>query len=288
MRRLIVLAFALALAACNSGPASVPPSATPWASSLAPSGEPGAQLMLRLSYEGGFVASQSLLTRLPMFSLYADGSLIETGMTPAIYPGPALPSLLVSHLSSDALGQLMTAAAAAGVAETDQTYPSRGTADAPDTVIIARAAQGLITTRLGLAAPDATMSAVESALRARVTVLTDLIGTWRAYLGPLAPVGSPTTYRPNALKIWLASPPAAGDVPTPMVKTWPLDGPLADFGAPSPVAFEPLRCAIVRAHDLDVFWPILIDTNQATLFSDGATTVSLLLRPLLPDESAGC
>src|SRR5205807_1818732 len=56
-------------------------------------------LILRIDLQGGFIAPQVLLRRLPELALYGDGRLITSGPQIEIYPGPALQSKM-TDLSS--------------------------------------------------------------------------------------------------------------------------------------------------------------------------------------------
>ena len=60
----------------------------------------GAAVVLRVEYVGGFVAPSSLVSRLPRYSLYADGRLITDGPVDLRYPGPALPNVQVQQLDA--------------------------------------------------------------------------------------------------------------------------------------------------------------------------------------------
>ena len=48
------------------------------------------QVVLRVADEGGFVPVDYMLSSMPSFSLYGDGTLITPGAQIDIYPGPAL------------------------------------------------------------------------------------------------------------------------------------------------------------------------------------------------------
>src|SRR4051794_12951762 len=92
------------------------------------------QLVLRVAYTGGFVTPQVLASRLPLVSVYGDGRVLTEGPTPAIYPGPALPNVQVSHIEQSAVQDLVDAALDAGVGDPDD-LGSPPVADAPSTRI---------------------------------------------------------------------------------------------------------------------------------------------------------
>ena len=50
-------------------------------------------VLVRLSYEGGFVPVEWTYTNFAFYSLLGDGTLIVPGAQIEIYPGPALPAV---------------------------------------------------------------------------------------------------------------------------------------------------------------------------------------------------
>ena len=99
------------------------------------------QVLLKVSYEGGFVAPSSLATRLPTFALYGDGTILVPGAEDAIYPGPALPSIEARTVSEAGIQAILRAAIDAGL-ERDGDYGDMGqmgVADAATTVFVLQA-----------------------------------------------------------------------------------------------------------------------------------------------------
>jgi len=142
MKRLIAVSVvALVAAACAAGGAGSRPSPSP-----APSGPPriahptgASELVLRIGYDGGFVAPGYFLTRLPQVSVYGDGRVVTEGPVIEIYPGPALPNLLVSRVSEAGLQAMLAAAADAGLLGQDRHHDCVGIADAPTTTFVVSA-----------------------------------------------------------------------------------------------------------------------------------------------------
>src|SRR4051794_23874998 len=98
----------------------------------APPPTPDSSLVLRVDYSGGFVTPQTLATRLPLISVYADGRVITTGPQVAIYPGPALPNLQERTIDAAAVQKLVQLALDKGVGtKTDLGEPS--VSDMPST-----------------------------------------------------------------------------------------------------------------------------------------------------------
>ena len=93
-------------------------------------------LVLRVDTEGGFISPAILVSRLPSFSLFGDGTVITTGAQPEIYPGAALPSLLQASVDAAGVHAILDAADRAGLT-TDRNLTdlgSTGIADAATTV----------------------------------------------------------------------------------------------------------------------------------------------------------
>src|SRR6266540_2817754 len=110
---------------CRCSPCSAPP----------PSGIPHPtdpdQLVLRVEQVGGFISPAYLFTRVPMFSLFGDGSVITEGAQIEIYPQSALPPLLVQQLTPEGVQRLLELAREAGLMDKDAQYFNARIADAP-------------------------------------------------------------------------------------------------------------------------------------------------------------
>jgi len=89
-------------------------------------------LVLRVEQTGGFAPPSTALPRLPIVSVYADGSVITEGPVALIYPGPAMPNVQVAEIDDAALQDLVDRALAAGVTETSE-LGMPPVADAPST-----------------------------------------------------------------------------------------------------------------------------------------------------------
>ena len=98
------------------------------------------ELVLRVAYEGGFVAPEYTLASTPFWSLFGDGTLIVPGPQIEIYPGPALPNLLATPITQDGVQAILRAARDAGLMDGDATYGNDCIADAATTVFTTNAA----------------------------------------------------------------------------------------------------------------------------------------------------
>ena len=170
----MALAVGLVLLLCGCGGGSGRPRSAP-TSSAPPPGDSDA-LVLQVATTGGLAGPQWWRTQLPRISVYADGRAISEGPVPAIYPGPALPNVLVQHLDAAALHDLLDAALAAGVADPgDLGHPA--IADALTTRFTVTTASGTFVREvyaLGEADPTVAQAGVTDAQRAARTKLRDL------------------------------------------------------------------------------------------------------------------
>jgi hypothetical protein len=238
------------------------------------------QLVLRVAYSGGFVTPQMLASRLPLVSVYGDGRVLTEGPTPAIYPGPALPNVQVSHIEESEVQDLVDAALAAGVGE-DDDLGTPPVADAPSTLITV--STGLETHRREVYALQETppdgggLSAQQVAARKKLSELVDRLTSLAA--------GESQGYVPTAVAA-IVSPYTPDDDPMLVQPDQPWPGPgLPGEPLPGPTG---LSCVVATG-----------DQNTAVLAAAGSGNAltpwvtpdggrwSVTFRPLLPDES-GC
>ncbi len=295
------LATVLSLAACT-GAGSLPPTGTPGGSTASPAASPsigtiahptGAdELVLRVEVGGGLVAPGWILSEMPTISIYGDGRVITRGPQIEIYPGPALPNLLVSRVSEDGLQRILAAASEAGIVGRDASYPYPLIADAPTTTFVVDAGGTTSTVSayaLGLGEDTSVLSPEDAAARADLADFAARLGDLPGWLGRDG-ASAEAPYDFDAIRIYAqqATPAAQDPEPSPTIADWPLATPLAAFGEPFRATTEPaMRCGVVEGDDLATIRPALESANQLTYWRSGGETWSLILRPLLPDE-AGC
>jgi hypothetical protein len=245
--------------------------------------------VLRIATGGGFVPVEYNLRSVPGISIYGDGRMIVEGPMIEIYPGPALPNLLVTQLSEDALQAILREARAAGLLGEDAIHDYPCIADASTTTFTV-VAQGRIHTvsayALGYESeldPNACAGfEVDVQARARLlefqTELTDV----RSWL-PEGSVGPEHEFTPNAMRVYVT--PYVGEpaLEQPEV-TWPLDQPLSSFGSPD-ASLADARCGIVTGEDLQALFSEARSANELTPWVSEGETFGLLFRPLLPDEA---
>ena len=243
------------------------------------SGEPAPanQLVLRVEQTGGFVSPSMLAGRLPQVSVYADGRVITQGPQIAIYPGPALPNVLVQQASPDTVEGLVAKGRQLG-AVGDLGQP--GVADATTTVLTIgdRTIQAYA---LNEAQPnDAALTAAQREARSKLAAFVTQLGDLSTAKG--MPEAQP--YEPTAVAAISVPYVKVDNPPSPPAATlWPgpaLPGePLQEGGS--------LRCLTVTGDAAGKVLAAAEKANQNTPWTSGSATWSVSFRPLLPDET-GC
>jgi hypothetical protein len=244
------------------------------------------RIVLRWEYRGGFVPYEYTLERLPSWSLYGDGRLVVEGPVIEIYPGPALPNLLVRRLSEDAVQASLRAAEDAGLMDGDASYDYRCITDAATTVFTTDAGGSTsvvsayaLGDAMGGNCPDVDVEA-----RRRLFEFREMLGdlSWL----PEGSVGAEEAFVADEVRIYVLPYGGQPDLPQEPV-AWPLATPLARFGERVPGGVEDTRCGVVSGSDLDTLLPLMQDANDLTPWTSGGNDHRLILRPLLPDEH-GC
>jgi len=273
------------LSACAQQTAAGAP--TPGPSSAGPSAPatPGTDdaLVLRVASAGGFVPPDALVGRLPEISVYADGRVIFNGPVTLQYPGPALPNLQWTTISPAALQQLLDKAVAAGVRPgTDFGRP--GVADAPTTevtVVTAAGEQTVGAVALREARPDdPQLTKAQQQARKKLRTFVDELGAMTAGLTG----GRSQPYRPETIAA-IVRPYAAPDdqAGRPRAVEWP--GPALP-GEPLTPQLQ-LTCVAATGEQRDAVLAAAADATANTPWLWAGNSWSVLLRPLLPDET-GC
>ncbi|MGY1739930.1 MULTISPECIES: hypothetical protein [unclassified Blastococcus] len=272
---LAVLALVL-LCACaerpdDGGDAGAPPPAPPL-----PDG-----LVLQVAHTGGFVTPEMLATRLPLVSVYSDGRVLAEGPVAAIYPGPALPNVQVSHVDEATLRGLVEQAEAAGVTGTgDLGAPP--IADAPATRFTLVTAEGTYVREVYALAESA--GADDDLTPAQREARAALLGLVDALTAAAGTAGEP--YTPAALAVvgrpWTEAD-TDPELPQPDA-AWP--GPALP-GEPLTPALG-LSCLTVTGADTAAVLDAAAAANARTpwVAADGSRW-ALSFRPLLPHET-GC
>jgi hypothetical protein len=270
----------LLLGACArpgvAGEAGAPGSAAPVTESTTT--DPAA-VALRVEYRGGFVPAETIPSRLPLFSVYADGRAITEGPVTLIYPGPALPNLQEIKLSEAQVRELTAAAVEAGV-RSGADFGTPGVADIPSTrisVVTAGGEQAVEVMALSQASPDDTsLTAAQQAARKK---LTEFIGSLHElFADASSPAAKP--YQAQGLAV-LASPyQETGDG----LAGAPVKWPAADL--PGAFLNEQLRinCVTVTGAAKDEVLALAAKANDRTPWESAGKKWQIKFRPLLPEE----
>jgi len=247
------------------------------------------RLVLRVEQGGGFVPIEYALRDVPLFSLYGDGRVVTTGPQIAIYPGPALPNLVVTRISDEGIQAILRAARDAGLLGRDRHYDHPGIADVHTTTftVVAEGSRHVISA-YALGVDDATGLIPDDEREARrklsdfQTKLSDL----RSWL-PQGSVGEESSFEFDELRIFVRE--GAGEPQDEGLEQqeveWPLDEGLAGFG--QELTDLEFRCGSVEGASLATLLAVVQNANELTPWRDGGEVYRLVFRPLLPDES-GC
>ncbi len=253
-----------------------------------PSG--GIDLVLRISTDGGFVAPGQVLTRIPEFSLFGDGTVVTVGPQIAIYPAPALPNLQRQMVSEAGVQRILEAAREAGMFGVDRQIDFPGIMDAPWTTFTLVADGATHVTRVyamgaGEGAPGSSAGA-DIARQALADLRAKLTGL-DAWLAPDL-LGPQSSFPVTRLRVYVDAyqPQTGGSEPSPGYVEWPGAQPLATLGT-TVAGLPATRCAVLDGGALAAILPALQQSNGLTGWKSGGQTWALRLRPMLPDES-GC
>ena len=241
--------------------------------------------VLRVEHVGGFVTPEWTLTRLPPFSLYADGRLITQGPVPAVHPGPALPNVLVQSVDAGTVQALVEQALAAGVAETAD-LGTLDLADVPSTRFTLVTSDGVHVREVHALIQGAfrgahdELSVDQRAGRAALRMLEDTLDglsqqqPW--------PEGYAATSVVAIARPWTAPREPPGRMLARAPVPWP--------GPPlpgEPVGVQDLGCVTATGDQAAAVLTVARQANGLTRWEtpDGALW-SVTFRPLLPDESS--
>ena len=246
-------------------------------------------VVLRISLDGDFIAPQMLFERIPEFTLTGDGSLIEPGVETAIYPGQALPAIVVRQVSEEGIQAILRAAVDAGL-DDDGSYMTMGVSDMP-TTSFTLAVNGH-TYRTEVYALDATggqrpdgMRPAEWEARKRLTAFLTRLGRLDQWM-PTGSLGAERPFEGSAGRLLVG--PYQPDEQLPQRATaWPLVASLMTFGDTYLTGGD-LRCGTVSGADWTALRALAGQANQLTPWTDAGARFSIVFRPLIPGDRGGC
>jgi hypothetical protein len=281
-----ILAGACANAPTGSGPGGGGTGSSGGTGTPTPIGSD--QLVLRIEDVGGFVTPQTILARMPLMSLYADGLLITPGVQTDIYPGPALPALSQQRLSPEAIHLLTQAAVDAGL-DSDRDLQTMLVSDMPTTVFTLTIDGQTYTTQvyaLGMDLNHAPQGMSPQEFQARQDLAAFVQKTSDLSWLPAGSVTDQGPYAPTALRIY-SSPYQPDPSLTEPPVAWPLVPGLDLFGDSQQGTPGGMRCGTAAGDDAATLIALVEGANQLTPWTSDGSQYGLFFRPLLPDES-GC
>ena len=244
------------------------------------------EVVLRVAYEGGFVAPEYTLASTPFWSLFGDGTLIVPGPQIEIYPGPALPNLLATPIAPNGVQAILRAARDAGLMDGDATYGNDCIADAATTVFTTNAGdQTSVVSAYALDVGEPAGSCggkADADERRALAEFQAKLGDLVSWL-PEGSIGTEHPYRPTEMRVYVLPYQADPELPQDPV-AWPLDVPLAGFGEPVSNVPTDARCAVVSGPESQTLFAAAKGANALTPWTSEGTEYHLILRPLLPDE----
>jgi len=230
-------------------------------------------VVLKLTYEGGFVPAGYAFVNTPVLLVSGDGRVFTQGAVPAIFPGPLLPTVLVRTITEDGLQALLGIAQNAGLLTHPPDYAGGDTvADAPNTVLAINANGGTFVHSAYALGIDSPESPARQKLLDATTMLGDIEKAAGANLGPDGPF-VPTAYRLQARAVDPTE--LSNQEPAPSVVDWP-----AATGVSLVTATECARVDAASAGSL------FTDAKQNTYFKEGDIVYQVSVAGVLPGDSA--
>lgn len=231
--------------------------------------------VVRIEQVGGMLPISMTLQFYPTVALYGDGRLILEGPQIEIYPGPALPNLLVTHVSQRGVEQVLAWAAEAGMVGEDRTLG--------EPLLDSGVTQFTITGPGGSHRTAVTNFDEADPPIAATKQFMELMQNLRQWL-PDDIASDETAYEWDRLRI-ISSPADPTVVADPELVS-ELDWPLADLATLGESLSEPAqyRCFVVEGDDLATLRPMVAQANQLTWWNSGSEAYQLQLHPLLPDD----
>jgi hypothetical protein len=226
-------------------------------------------VVLRISYEGGFVPIDYAFLNLPSLLVTGDGREIEQGPQIEIYPGPLLPNMQERTISEAGIQALLRLAEEHDLLREIDYEDETSIADAPYTVVTISANGETFEHEayaLGLGGDGTESDEARANLASFVEQASDVVTAAGAdTLGPQAEFEA-TSYQ---LRATVADETAVEEEPT--LVDWPADAPirLADAS----------ECATVPAES---FRALFADATQLTWFVEDGVTYQLVVKPQLP------
>jgi hypothetical protein len=276
----LVVPIAAALAACGNDDTATNPTLPqggtdtfPPVASVGIAHPTGAgDVVIKLSYEGGFAPAGSAFTNPPALLVSGDGLVYTPAVIPAIFPGPLVPPMLTRTISEPGVQQMLGILKRDGLLAPPPDYTGgEGVADATTTVLTINADGGNFVHSAYALGADTPESPARKQLIDATAAIGDLGGAaGEDNLGENQPF-VPTSYRFQARAVDPSE--LATDIP-PTIVDWPAltTLPLADA----------TTCATLDAVSGA---PLFADAKQNTYFKDGDVVYQLSVAGVLPGDA---
>lgn len=219
-------------------------------------------------------------TSVPFFSLFGDGRITTVGPQMEIYPGPALPPLLVTRISEKGIQTILNEARDAGLMDGDKRYDNPRVADA-GTTVFTLVAEG----RRNVVEAYALDVGDQDGPRQRLIRFQERIGNLGELIGTSEIIEEEAGYEVERVQVITmpAAQPESSDI-EPQRLPWPLTPPLSTFGNPFRlVSSGQARCAESKDPSL---LDALRNATEITIWQSEGKDYTIWPRPLLPDEAA--
>lgn len=232
------------------------------------------EVVLKLSYEGGFVPAGYAFVNTPTLLVSGDGRVFTPALVPAIFPGPLLPALFVRRISQDGMQALLGIVRAAGLMAPPPEYADlHNVSDAANTVLTINAAGASFVHSayaLGMGG-----SGSETGVRRTLLDVTTALGDLETLVGEatLEPDAAfvATAYRLQARAVDPTE--LSGQDPAPTIVDWP--------AGVAVVLADATECVRI---DAAAVGSLFIDAKQNTYFKQGDVVYQLAVAGVLPGD----
>ncbi len=282
-RSLSVTVVALLVAACGgplptpAGPTPAPP--TPVIATPSP-GADGPTYWLRMtSWQA--IPPQNLFSFPPAAVITGDGRYLVPGAMLAIFPGPLVMPLVAHQVSETGRETIIGWARELGLLAGRTDFVGELGLPGGMTGRIELTVDGRLVTLTGVPEVDGVLEPGTPVAFAELwRRIASLPATLPAELGPEQP------YTPAAYAILVGPPPGPQAGIPGSIADWPLEIPLASFGAP--VMDGSYRCGLADGEDAAILRPALEAANQLTQWTqdpETSATFGLTVRPIVAGEN---
>ena len=285
LRLAVPLVLVAAVAACgddSTEPLDTPASTTtPPADETLPTVPPAGggyewatgpdDVVIDVSFEGGFVPAGAVFASTPVGMVTGDGRFLSTGPTTLQFPGALLPNLQQQSITPAGIEELLASADELGLLTAGVEYPRNDQiADAPDTVVTITVNGETYEHSAYALGFDTETDPARKALADFVIMMEDPAGTLGDEVGP-AEAYLAEAYLIQATPI---EPTTTSTDIAPTIVPWPADAPVSLASA--------AECAEVPASFGD---PLFTDATQLTYFTEGDVTYQLAVVQRYPGRS---